>query len=314
MVLGSFALASMGALAHRLRGSCDWQVIVLARGCLQLLLSGLLAYLAGVSLVFWRPPILWVRSVAGSLGMLFMFYAYTRLPVAEALVLNNMFPIWVAVLSWPLLKQFPSPPVWLAVTTATAGVVLMQQPRFLEGNFAALVALASSLCTAIAMLALNRLQGVDARAIIVHFSAVAVLMCLVSYFPLALGRETATIPPAFTENAPPTDGVVLVVFLLLGVGIMALLAQVGITKAFTTGNAAKVSVVNLTQTVFAMTFHVFCFGHSMDLTKYLGMALILVPTAWLMLERVRAQTHGTQDRMVAKQQFKNGENDNDARS
>jgi hypothetical protein len=75
MVLGSFALAAMGAIAHRLRGSCDWQVIVLARVCLQLLLAGLLAYLAGVSVVFWKPGILWVRSIAGSLGMVYLISA-----------------------------------------------------------------------------------------------------------------------------------------------------------------------------------------------------------------------------------------------
>jgi drug/metabolite transporter (DMT)-like permease len=278
MVLGSFALASMGAIAHRLRGSCDWQVIVLARGCLQLLFAGLLAYLAGVSLLFWKPGILWVRSIAGGLGMVCMFYAYTRLPVAEALVLNNTFPVWVALLSWPLLKQFPTPAVWVALASAMTGIVLMQQPRLLEGNLAALAALASSLCTAIAMIALNRLQGIDARAIIVHFSTVAVLMCVASYVPVAVGGDVAV-------KVPSEDSLVLVAFLLLGVGSLALLAQVGITKAFTTGNAAKLSVVNLTQVVFALAFDVFCFDHSFDLTRFVGMALILVPTAGLMMER-----------------------------
>src|SRR5262249_10226080 len=210
---------------------------------------------------------------------------------------------------------FPSLTVWLAVASATAGVVLMQQPRLLEGNFASLAALASSLCTAIAMIALNRLQGIDSRAIIVHFSAVAVLMCVVAYFPLALGGDMATtIPAVFTENTHQSDSILLVMFLLLGVGVTALLAQFGITKAFTTGNAAKVSVVNLTQIVFAMFFDMFCFGHPIDLMMFLGMSLILVPTAWLMMERARAQTDGKPDRMGAKQQSNNGENDDEARS
>jgi drug/metabolite transporter (DMT)-like permease len=229
-------------------------------------------------------------------------------------VLNNMFPIWVALLSWPLLKQFPSLAVWLTVASATAGVVLMQQPRLLEGNFASLAAMASSLCTAIAMIALNRLQGVDSRAIIVHFSAVGVLMCVVSYFALVLGGDTATpIPAAFTENAPQKDSIMLVGFLLLGMGVMALLAQIGITKAFTTGNAAEVSVVNLTQVVFAMTFDIFCFGHPIDLVRFLGMSLILVPATWLMMERARAPTDGKPDRMGAKHPSNNGENDDEAR-
>src|SRR5262249_4749565 len=85
MVLGSFAFASMGAIAHRLRWSCDWQVIVLARVGLQLLFALLLAHLAGVRLLLWKPWTLWIRSIAGSIGIVATFYAYTRLPVAEAL-------------------------------------------------------------------------------------------------------------------------------------------------------------------------------------------------------------------------------------
>jgi drug/metabolite transporter (DMT)-like permease len=84
----------------------------------------------------------------------------------------------------------------------------------------------------------------------------------------------------------------LVVFMLLGVGALALLAQVGITRAFTTGNAARVAVVNLTQVVFAMTFDLFCFGHPLDFTRCLGMALILAPTAWLMMERATSRQDG----------------------
>jgi drug/metabolite transporter (DMT)-like permease len=288
MVLGSFALAAMGALAHRLRGSCDWQVIVLARGSLQLLFAAMLAQLAGVSLLFRPPLMLWVRSIAGSLGMLFMFYAYTRLQVAEALTLNNLFPIWVALLSWPLLGQFPSLTVWLAVACATAGVVLMQQPRVEEGNWAALLALASSLCTAIAMIALNRLHHLDSRAIIVHFSVVVVVMSLACFLPVLQPKDAASA----TFATPAADSRWLVLLLLLGVGVMALVAQLGITKAFTSGNAAKVSVVNLTQIVFAMIFDIFCFGHAIDLLRLLGMALILVPTAWLMLERARQRSAG----------------------
>ena len=98
----------------------------------------------------------------------------------------------------------------------------------------------------------------------------------------------------------------LVVILLLGVGVMALVAQFGITKAFTTGNAAKVSVINLTQTVFAMAFDIFCFGHHLDAMRYMGMALILIPTAWLMMERAKGQTDGTPVRMGEKQQSSNG--------
>ena len=114
-------------------------------------------------------------------------------------------------------------------------------------------------------------------------------------------------------SLPQLETLQVVIAYLHNVRVMALLAQFGITKAFTTGNAAKVSVVNLTQVVFAMTFDIFCFGHPIDLVRFLGMSLILVPATWLMMERARAPTDGKPDRMGAKHPSNNGENDDEAR-
>jgi drug/metabolite transporter (DMT)-like permease len=273
MVLGSAAFASMGAATHLLGSWCDWQVIILARVVLQLAFAIALACLGGVSLLLWKPSMLWIRSIGGSISMVLMFYAYTRLPVADVLTLANMFPIWVALFSWPLLGQPLSLSVWIAVASSLSGVVLMQQPQLTEGNFASLAALASSLFTGIAMIALNRLRGIDARAIIVHFSAVALIFCIVSLFLFERVFDVQNHLDAKT------------LLLLLGVGVLALAGQLFLTKAFTVGNAAKVSVVNLTQIVFAMIFDLLLFDHPFSPVSLIGMALVIVPTAWLMIER-----------------------------
>src|SRR5262249_60082622 len=109
------AFASMGALAHALGGSCTWQVVALARTALPLLLVTPLALAGGARLVVFRPRTLWMRSIAGSFSMMATFFAITHLPISDVFTLTNMFPIWVAVLSWPLLKEPPAPGVWLAV-------------------------------------------------------------------------------------------------------------------------------------------------------------------------------------------------------
>ena len=44
---------------------------------------------AGVRLVVFDPPTLWVRSLAGSFSLVCTFYAMTRLPVAEVLTLTR---------------------------------------------------------------------------------------------------------------------------------------------------------------------------------------------------------------------------------
>lgn len=278
MLCGSLAFAVMGALAHALGASCDWQVIAIARAALPLVLAIGLAQVAGARLVIWRPGTLWVRSIAGSLSMVCMFFALTRLPVSDVFTLNNMFPIWVALLSWPVLNEPPSGQVWLSVASGVLGVVLIQQPHIAEGNFAVVAALASSFLTAVAMLGLHRLQAIDPSAIVAHFSAVALLFCTASYF-------------AFDHSAEAPDllagGRLL---LLLGIGLSATVGQLFLTRAFAAGPPAKVSVVGLTQVVFSMLLDRLLFGHRFQALALLGMGLVLAPTAWLMIGRPLASS------------------------
>src|SRR5207248_10031136 len=96
--------------------------------------------------------------------------------------LANRFPIWVAALSWPLLGELPPLRVWLAVAAGVVGVVLIQQPHFARGNFAAGVALVCSGLTAVAMIGLHRLHGLHTWSIVAHFSGFALLLCVACFF------------------------------------------------------------------------------------------------------------------------------------
>lgn len=273
MLASSLAFAWMAALAHGLRSSCDWQVISLARALLQLLFALALALAAGVRLLYWPSRTLWIRSIAGSTAIVCMFYAYTRIPVSDVIALANTFPVWVALLSWPLLKQPPSAAVWLAVISSVVGVFLVQPPEWTDASLAYLAALASSLFTAIAYIALNRLQESDPRAVIVHFSAVALVFSTAALF--VFERRFPT-----TENL---DGDTLL--RLLGVGTAAVIAQLFLTVAMASGPVTLVSVVGLTQIVFQIGFDVLIFGHTFGPMAILGMTLIVGPAAWLTLHR-----------------------------
>jgi drug/metabolite transporter (DMT)-like permease len=273
MLVGSMAFAVMSTLAHALGPSCDWQIIALARSSLAFLFAIILAMSAGVRLVLWRPRTLWMRSLAGSCSLIGTFFALTRLPVSDVLTLTNTFPIWVALLSWPLLGEAPSGRVWLAAACGVAGVILIQQPHFAEGNFASLVALASSVSTAFAMIGLHRLHRIDVRAIVVHFSGVSVLFCLAS---LLLFERTTT------------PGIILdrrLLLMLLGIGVTATVGQLFLTKAFASGPPAKVAVVGLTQIVFAMILEMLLWRHTFTPGTLLGIILVLAPTAWLIVHR-----------------------------
>ena len=184
MVCGSLAFALMATMAHALGSDwdCDWRVIAVSRTFLAMVFATALTLAAGARLVFWGPRSLWIRSIAGSISLVCTFFAFTRLPVSHVLTLTNTFPIWVALLSWPLLRERPPARIWLFIASGILGVYLIQKPHLAEGNFASLIALGSSVSTAVAMIGLHRLHYIDPRAIVVHFSTVSLLFCIASFF------------------------------------------------------------------------------------------------------------------------------------
>ena len=88
-----------------LKEQVDWQWIAIARAGLAMTFAATMATGRAKQLVFFRPRKLWMRSIAGSISLVCGFYAMTHYPVSEVLTLTNMFPLWVAVLSLPLLGR-----------------------------------------------------------------------------------------------------------------------------------------------------------------------------------------------------------------
>lgn len=283
MVFGSFSLAWMTQFAHLLKESCDWRIVALARSALAFGFAFSLARMTGAELVLWRPAALWLRGVASSLSLLCLFFALTRLPTAEVLTLTNTVPIWVAFLSWPLLRIRPTLSVWLAAACGVLGVLLIQSPH-LKGDFhatsAVVLSLVAALTSAVAMLGLHRLKGVHPWAIVTHYSGVATLFVLGTWVyggvpDLSVLRDTRTM------------------WLLLGVGATATLGQVCVTKAFTSTEPARVAVVGLTQIVFALGLDVLFSAPDLHPATLAGIAFVLAPTAWMMVERAGRQTPTT---------------------
>ena len=252
MLWGNVAFALMAALTRVVGESCDWRVVAFTRALLACLFAIAMARAAGARLVFWKPGILWLRSAAGSCSLLCTFYSLTRLnlPVSEVLTITNIFPVWVAILSWPVLGEVPSRGVWLCVLSGVAGVALIQQPHFAAGNFGVLVPVAASVATAVAMMGLHQLHGVDPRG--------------GGTFPAwrrrLPGRTRAGTPDRPIANA--LEG--YTPLRLVGVGASATLGQLCLTNAFASGAPAKVSVVGLTQIIFSLVIDIAVFDVSFD--------------------------------------------------
>jgi drug/metabolite transporter (DMT)-like permease len=249
---------------------CDWQTVSVFRAGLVALFAALLARSARVKLVWLRPGRLWVRSIAGSCSMVCAFYAFGHLNSEDVVTLSNTFPLWVAVLAWPLYGEAPGTRTVVAILVGVAGVALTQQPQLKAGNLGVFAALAAAWFSAVAMLGLNRLRDIDPRAVVVHFSAVATVFCGAAFL--------------LTPRTEPLDRLLElgVLLKLLGIGVSATIGQVFLTLAFGHGAPAKVSVVGLMQIVFVMAMCVVAFDRTVNATALVGTALVIAPTAWLL--------------------------------
>jgi drug/metabolite transporter (DMT)-like permease len=271
MLGGALSFSAMGALAKA--APCDWRLVAFARAGLMLVFAALLAFAFRVRVPLWRPRALWVRSVFGTASLFTSFYALAHLPLADATTLIYMTSVWVTILSWPVLGERPPLRVWLAVAAAIAGVVLIAQPHFEGAPLAAVSGAASSILTAVVMLSLHRLGGVDPRAVVVHFAVVATAATAA----LFLASPSAGSVASLDARA---------ILLLVALGLVGTVGQILMTRAFAAGNPPRVALVGLTQLVFAAVIDRVVWQRTWNALTIAGMVLVAAPSGWLLLRRV----------------------------
>lgn len=286
MISAAFCFAAMGALAHEAGSRCDWLLIAFIRIFCTLVFSLMLAAAGGVRLYFWRPRTLWWRSIAGTVSVACTFYALTRLPVADVLTLTNTYPLWIVLTTFVGGRRGGRLVDLGCVLCGVLGVVLIQQPHGAGpgSGGAVAIALLASVTTAIAMLGLHRLKGVDARAVVAHFSGLA---SVTTALWLVLARPVA-------EVAASIDGPSAL--LLLGVGLTGTAGQLLLTKAYASGPPAKIAVLSLTQVVFGLGFDVFLHDRRLTWPTLAGFVMVLGPTAWITSRAARSRSTAVEER------------------
>ncbi len=275
MALSMFAFACMGQFAHALNGRVAWQYVALFRTLTSFSIAVALARSAKVPIPIFRPHTLWSRSLAGSIGVLCTFYALPRMPVADALTLNNTTPLWIALIVWLVYGEKLPWSIWFTLALGFGGVILIEQPHLEERNFAALVALTGGVSAALAMLSLNKLGGIDPRAVVAHFSAVSGLVML------AIIVATGTALDFGDKPLLPTIG------MLLGVGLAGTAGQLGLTRAYSQGSAPKVASLHFLQIMFAALMDVVLWQRDFSVITVAGIVLICGAAAWQQSHHIR---------------------------
>jgi len=181
-----FALMRVAARASAAAGDLPWAEIAAFRFLGGALVPLGAALARGVPLRLADAKNAWLRSLLGTGGAMALFYALGThaMSVGDATTLYSTAPLWVAMLSGPVLGERVGPVVWLAVVGGFVGVATLLHAGFASVGRTGLIVLAGALSYALAIFRLRRLSSRESsEAIGFHMSVTAGTIMLLVALP-----------------------------------------------------------------------------------------------------------------------------------
>jgi drug/metabolite transporter (DMT)-like permease len=267
MLKAAFGFAVMSLLVKFASRTMPTMQIVLARGCITLVIAGLVLWRGRILPFGTKVGLMLFRGFVGSCALMCFYAAVVHLPLAEATVIHQTAPLFTALLAAWLLREPLEASVLASIALCIVGVMLIARPGLLLGSIApadfpwqyAFVGLLGAILSAFAYVTVRRLgRSENPLVVVFYFPLVTVPMAL----PFALQEW---VWPDFTGW-----------LLLLGIGISTQYAQVAMTRGLAREAAGRATAVGYLQVAFASLFGAVALGEFPDGWSMLGMAAIVV--------------------------------------
>lgn len=226
------------------------------------------------------------RSLFGVTALLLWFTSITLLPLATAMTLNYMSPVWIALILGAGAALAGTRGAGAdrkligAILMSFAGVLCLLQPSVGKDQLTGgLIGLISGIFTALAYVEVRQLGqlGEPEGRIVFYFSAVGMVV--------GLGwMLIGGVRPHSWHGAA----------LLLGIGILATLGQTAMTRAYKRGNTLLTANLQYAGIVFSSLWGMLVWSDKLNWLSWLGMALIIASGIATTLTRAREDTAGRQ--------------------
>jgi len=204
------------------------------------------------------------RGTVGTAALALWFYATGALPLGTAMTLNYTSPIFLAALAIGFSLRAGERIDWRlvgAIALGFGGVVLLLQPTVNAAQaVAAAAGLVSGVLSAIAywyVRTLGRLGEPEWRTV----------------FYFALSGTVLGLCGTLIKGFSPHDA--RGIALLLGIGLIATLAQLAMTRAYAYGHALVVANLQFVAVVAASLLGIAVFGDHIPLIGWIGIAVII---------------------------------------
>lgn len=261
MIMGSFFLGVMSLLI-KLTPRIPVFELMFFRSIVTLVMTVFLVKQA--KLPFWgnNKKILILRGVFGSAGLLLYFYTVKEMPLASAVTIQYLSPVFSTIFAIFILAQAMPKFKWLFYLIAFAGVAMVKGFDDRISIIMLVVGISSAVFSGLAYNMIAKLKGQDNP------------LTVVMYFPLVT-LPLIAIPTIYTWVTPTW----VELGWLIGMGVATQLGQLFMTKAFQGEDVGKVAIFQYLGIVWALLFGYFVFSETFTTQSLVGMLLVVAGVA-----------------------------------
>lgn len=253
-----------------------FEVAFFRNGFAFVLLTPWLLSLDRGTLVTKRVGLHVVRAVFNSIAMLTWYVALSLLPVADAVSLTLIGPVFVALGAMWFLGESVTRRRWFGIAIATAGAMVIIRPGFQSVGVGTALVITSTATVSVSRLVAKSLARTDRTPTIVGY--------------LSLFMTPLTLIPALPVWTWPTIQQYGYLALVGGLGT---LAHVFYIRAYKLADVSRVEPAMFMRVVWAALIGLVVFAEFPDLWTWIGAAIVVSGTTYIARkEPVRSQATG----------------------
>ena len=217
---------------------------------------------AGASFTGTHRKMLFMRGFFGTLALALFFLTVQKIPLASAMTIQYLSPIFTAIIAIFFLKESVRPVQWIFYALAFSGVLFIGQVDARVSFIYIFLGIISAFGSGAAYNLVRKLRDSEhPLTIILYFQIVGIIAGLVS---LVFAWKT---PVGWDW------------FYLLLIGIFSQLGQVFLTNAFSREKAASVAIIVYTGLIYGISIGWIFFGEAQTLLSLAGMLLVVAGVA-----------------------------------
>jgi drug/metabolite transporter (DMT)-like permease len=233
--------------------------IVFFRSIVTLILSFIMIKKLKLKIINEHFQTLFLRGLTGAIALSLYFYTIQNMPLATAVTLLYLAPVFTVILAIPMVGEYPNKKQWPFLLLGLIGAALMKGTDVRVSFFHFTMGLTAALFAGLAYNFIRQLKGKAHHQLIIFFFPLVTLpICI----PMMIPGWVTPSPSEFVG--------------LITIGIFTQIAQVHMTQAYLLEKASKISHFNYLTAAYALVMGIFFFNETIDFLSICGLVVIVI--------------------------------------